>query len=135
MVRSPRSGFRSLSAKPRKPPKLANPFATPKAEDMPAPRNPSLEQAFCRAIHDHLVVEMRYEDDLAVRRFAPDVVFRSSKGKVLVAGRELHGLQKLEPKTPEIGKMRSVHVTDEKFTPDPRFNLNDERYRDRICPR
>jgi hypothetical protein len=135
MARSPRSGFKSLTVKPQKPRKPVSAFSPPKPDDMPAPRNFAYERVLCEAIHQCAIVEIRYDDDLTARRYAPDVIYSSSKGKMLVGGRQINGLAQPEPKNFEVGKIRSVRVTDDHFTRDPRFNIHDMKYRNRICPR
>jgi hypothetical protein len=128
MARKPTNPFA-----PKRAPKPRNPFAPPKPADTPAPRKEGFERTLCGAIRSKLLVELRYEDDIAARVFAPDVVYRSSKGKICTSGRLFNALG-TEPHTFEVGKIKTLAVTDRPFTPDPRFNLFDPKYRDRICP-
>lgn len=129
MARNPTSPF---GAWPPKPKKQKNPFA-PVKSDTPAMRKPAFEQLLCQAIRSRTFVELRYEDDITERMFAPDVVYPTSKLKVCVSGRQM-GTLELEPHTFEVGKIKSLSLTERTFTPDPRFNLADPRYRNRICP-
>lgn len=129
----PRKPSNPFAAKP--PRKARDPFALPKAKPAPKPRKPELERLLCEAITKKLMVELRYDDDVAPREFAADVVYPSSPGKISVAGRlpKING--EWEPRIFEIGKIKSLTITERQFKPDPRFKLNDPKYRDRICPR
>jgi hypothetical protein len=100
--------------------------------DYPAPRSLQIENQFCAAIRERQIVQLRYKDDVSWRLFAPHAVFHSSTEKVLVTGTQVENPSKpwdrYEPRNFEIGLIKAMTLTDDKFTPDHRFNSRDERY-------
>jgi hypothetical protein len=104
----------------------------PRAKDPPAPRNPLYEGVFCDAIRQRLLVVLRYNDDTADRTFAPHAVFYSRQDKVCVSGTQITTPSKPqdshEPHNFEVGKVRSVSLTDHPFTAHSWFDPNDAQY-------
>jgi hypothetical protein len=102
------------------------------AKDPPAPRNPLYEGVFCDAIRQRLLVVLRYKDDTSDRTFAPHAVFYSRQDKVCVSGTQISNPSKPqdshEPHNFEIGKLRSVSLTDHPFTAHSWFDPNDAEY-------
>lgn len=83
------------------------------------------------------MVELTYEDDFHARSFAPYVVYRTTKGKICVFGMQVNSSMpndRTDPHNFEVGKISRVNLTATKFERDPRFDLHNGRYRDRICP-
>jgi len=121
-------------ARPSKQPK--NSFAPPKQEDRPGLRKPHFEQQLCEAIRARKLVEIRYEDDLTFRVFAPYAVYNSTKDKVNVSGTQVSNpsqpLDRNEPRVFEVGKITAIRPTEIAFTPDHRFDRLDPRYKDGI---
>jgi len=116
-----------------------SPFGSPpkKASEPPAPRNIAFETTLCNAIRNGVLVELRYEDDAFARAYAPYVVYRTATGKYCAFGMQVNKTNpndRNDPHNFEVGKMRSVTLTTTKFTRDPRFNLSDAKYRNRVCP-
>ncbi len=103
------------------------------SEAPPAARRPDLENILCAAIQQRTRVALRYEDDLAARTFDPYAVFWSSKRKVCVSGMQISNpskpMDRLEPHIFEVGKIRTLSLTDEMFSVDPRFDRGDRKYR------
>ncbi len=127
MARKPSDPFGALG-KPQRARKPRDPFAQPRPDERPAPRQPHTEDLLCRAIRERSVVNLYYDDDLTPRRFEPTAVYHSTKGKVC-----LSGIQPGDgPKNLEVGKMRNVTLTGDKFQPDPRFDRFDSKYRNGI---
>ena len=116
--------------------RVKNPFAPPKQEDRPALRKLHFEQQLCEAIRARKLVEIRYEDDLTYRLFAPYAVYKSTKDKVNVSGTQVSNpsqpLDRNEPRVFEVGKITDMRITDSVFTPDSRFDRFDPRYKDGI---
>jgi hypothetical protein len=111
--------------KPRKP---RNPFAPPKVEEPPAPRQPLTEQLLCQAIQRRNVVSLYYDGGAQARSFEPTAVYHSTKNKVCVSG-----IQRGDgPKNLEVGKISGATITGDKFQPDPRFDRFDPKYRNGI---
>lgn len=94
------------------------------------------QATLCDAIARHLLVKLRYDDDLQFRTFAPHVVYRSSTGKTLVGGTQINNpaepLERNEPRNFDLTKIARLEVTAERFTPHPDFNRHDPRYRNGI---
>jgi hypothetical protein len=130
-----KSPFGSWPPKTRKP---SNPFAPPKQPSVPAPRNSAWEGALCTAIRNSVLVELRYEDDIHGRLFAPYVVYRTGTGKTCVFGMEIPNMgmpnDRDDPHNFEVGKIRTLNLTINKFARDPQFNLAQPKYRNRVCP-
>ncbi|MDP3673769.1 MAG: WYL domain-containing protein [Novosphingobium sp.] len=103
-----------------------------------APRNPTLEQELCRAIEHRVLVDLRYDDDLQARTFAPYVVYRTSNGKVCVFGMQIPDRagpsDRTDPHNFEVGRIRDVSLLATRFERDPHFDLSNARYRNRVCP-
>ena len=114
------------------------PFSAIKSADKPAPRNMAFEGTLCTAIRNHVLVTLKHDDDVAGRTFAPYVINKTTKGKIVVFGMQIDNAsipsQRDNPHNFEIGKLRNVELTTVKFTVDPVFNIHDPRYRNRICP-
>jgi hypothetical protein len=104
--------------------------------DRTAPRNLSLEAEIASAIARRRLVELRYRDELVSRIVAPHVLFHSTKDKVCLSGQQIEVPGEpwtgYEPRTFEVGLVADLRITDETFTPDPRFARSDERYRNGI---
>lgn len=87
----------------------------------------------CDAIEKRLVVELRYEDDIQFRKFEPSAVYRSTKDNICVSGTQTQNPNKpqlnSEPHVFDLSKIREVRLTQIAFTPDPRFNRFDPRYK------
>ena len=85
-----------------------------------------------------MLVELRYEDDVFERSYAPYVVYRTNTGKVCVFGMQVGNTaapnDRTDPHNFEVGKIRSLNLTGTKFQTDPQFSLAQPKYRDRICP-
>lgn len=121
--------------KPTMPVKRADPLVP--AKDQPAHRNTATEQALCSAVRHGMLVELTYEDDFHSRAFAPYVVFQTSTGKVCVFGMQVNPSTPNncdDPRNFEAGKISQVNLTTTKFQGNPRFDLSNARYRNRICP-
>lgn len=104
-----------------------------KVTERPAPRRHDYERLLCEAIQKSIHVTLRYDDDIAERTFRPFVVYRTSKKKICVFGIQVEAIS-TSPHNFEVGKMRSLSLTDSPFQRDPQFNVNQARYRDRLCP-
>lgn len=103
------------------------------AEKEPAPRDMARESKLCSAIAKRVRVTLHYEDDAFARTFEPHAVYHTSKGKVCVSGNMTANpndpADKLGPHNFEVGRLRSLSITDDKFIPDPRFDRHDAKYR------
>lgn len=100
-------------------------------------RNPVMEQHFCQAIRNRVLVELRYEDDMHTRLFAPYVVYRTSKGKLCAFGMQVRASNpsdRTDPHNFDLAKVGSINLTTTHFEVDPRFSLTKPQYRNRICP-
>ena len=123
-----RSSFGSFGARPfgMKPPKV------PKLQEPAAPRNLIFETRLCDAIRARVIVKLKYEDDTAYRTFEPHAVYCSTKDKYCVAGQQVDNptdpIERDVPKNFEVGKISALQVTDDPFTPDPRFDRYDAKY-------
>ena len=91
------------------------------------------QQTLCDAIAKRKIVRIRYDDDLVARTYAPHIVYRTSKGNILVAGTQINNpaepLERNEPRNFDLDKITSIDVTDEVFQPHPHFDPHDKRYR------
>jgi len=123
---------------PPKTKKQRNPFDPPKRPDPPALRNAAWEGSLCTAIRNSVLVELRYENDIFRRLYAPYVVYRTGAGKVCVFGMQVGNPalpnDRSDPHNFEVGKIAALNLTGTKFERDPQFNLAEARYRNRICP-
>jgi hypothetical protein len=103
------------------------------SEKEPAARNLQLESKICSAITKRVRVKLQYEDDALARMFEPHAVYHTSKGKVCVSGNMISNPNDLSDELGahnfEVGRLRSLSLTDTSFIPDPRFNRNDPKYR------
>lgn len=77
-------------------------------------------------------VAIRYDDDVLERAFSPYIIYRSSTGKLTVAGNQVHNpagpSERNEWRNLTIAKLRNCRVMDRIFIPDARFNPFDKRY-------
>lgn len=97
------------------------------------------QQELCDAIKAKRFVRIRYEADDAEHMFAPHIVYRSFRGKILVGGvlkddpnvrlakKELHAFA--------LETFRSVVMTEKCFRPSLLFNPFDKIYRNGILCR
>ena len=108
----------------------------PKPADRPAPRNPPFESMLCRAVAERLLVELRYDAELAPRLFAPHIVYRSTTGRINVGGTQIANPSQpedvFEPRIFEIGLIRTLRLTDTSFRPDARFNPEQPRFQEQV---
>lgn len=104
--------------------------------DEPAARYRRFEQLLCQAVRDRVLVELRYDNEVLPRLFAPHVVYRSTTGRINVAGTQLLNPGQpediYEPRIFEVGLIRTVRLTDTRFRPDARVDPNDPRYRNGV---
>jgi hypothetical protein len=102
----------------------------------PAARNIGFERLLCDAIRQRRLVALRYRDDVTERLFGPDAVYEAPTGKTLVDGMQIQALSGWESdnalRSFEVGRLRSVRLTDEPYVPRPVDRL-DERYRSILC--
>lgn len=107
--------------------------AQPKPGDQPAPRNLHFEHLLCQAVAGRLLVELRYDNDLQPRLFAPHIVYHSTTGRINVGGTQVENpqqpLDSFEPRIFEIGLIRTLRLTDTNFRPDRRFDPQDPLFR------
>lgn len=116
-----------------KPPKQPrNPFAAKAAPAPAAPRRFDFEQIVAEAIDARRLLSLRYDDDVVARTFQPAVLYHSSGDKVCVGGLQIGNpaepSENGEPRVFEVGKMRSVEVTDRPFGQPATFDRFDKRY-------
>lgn len=94
------------------------------------------QQTLCEAIKDRKNVSVLYDDDYVPRIFSPYIVFTSSRDNVLVAGYQVVNPAELtesnEWRRLDLGKIRSVTLTENNFTPDIAFDPFSKRYGNRI---
>jgi hypothetical protein len=99
----------------------------------------SLRAELVRAIAEHRVVELRYDDDLADRRVQPHILYRTSAGHERVDIYQVEGpthsgalpeWRQFDP-----GRIRRLDVLDETFTPAPGYNPGGDRYRHGVIAR
>jgi hypothetical protein len=104
----------------------------PKPKQPPASRNLNFENLLCAAIRDCVRVKLRYRDDMADRIFEPNAVYWTSQRKICVSGKQITNPQKpmdnLEPHNFEVGKIRAIVLTNDRFAADPRFDRFDRKY-------
>ena len=90
----------------------------------------------CAAIKARLVVQIRYQQQLTSRAFAPHVVYRTEENSVVVGGIQRENPQKpLERnvvRTFTVADISSIAVTKLRFNPDRRFAPHDAKYRGRV---
>ena len=105
-------------------------------EELPAERHARFEELLCRAIAERVLVELRYDNEVPARLFAPHVVYRSTTGKINVSGTQLlnpgQPEDSYEPRIFEIGLIRTLRLTDTNFRPDARVDPEDPRYRNGV---
>lgn len=116
-----------------KPPKLPrNPFAVKPAPTPAAPRRFDFERIVAEAIDARRLLSLRYDDDVMARTFQPAVLYHSSGDKVCVSGLQIGNpaepRENGEPRVFEVGKMRTVEVTDKPFSQPATFDRSDRRY-------
>jgi hypothetical protein len=124
-LRRPTSG-----GKPPKAPR--NQFAAKAAPAPPAPRRLDFERIVAEAIDARRLLSLHYDDDMMARTFQPAVLYHSSGDKVCVSGLQIGNpvepRENGEPRVFEVGKMRSVEVTDQPFGQLVTFDRFDKRY-------
>jgi hypothetical protein len=107
-----------------------------RADDGPAERQLRFEELLCRAVADRVLVELRYDNEVLPRLFAPHVVYRSTTGRINIAGLQLlnpgQPEDSYEPRIFEIGLIRTLRLTDTSFRPEGRVDPEDPRYRNGI---
>jgi len=92
----------------------------------------------CRAIKDRIAVELTYEDDRLPRTYLPHAVYHSTKDNICVSGTQTSDPNKSPPEINpvprnfDLERIRLVVATGVKFTPDPRFDRFDPRYKNGI---
>lgn len=136
MARRPSNPF---GIKPFKPKKLPNPYAPVKANkpDIPAaPRNYDFENLLCKAIHDGVMVELRYHKpdempDTHFRTFGPTSVYHTETHKICVAGEELGG----GPHNFEVGRIVQLRATANPFQPSFSVDYTAAKYRNGVICR
>jgi hypothetical protein len=110
--------------------------AARRPDDVPAERQLRFEELLCRAIADRVLVELRYDNEVLPRLFAPHVVYRSTTGKINIAGLQLinpgQPQDVYEPRIFEIGLVRTLRLTDTTFRPEGWADPEDPRYRNGI---
>lgn len=114
----------------------AAPAGGARPADRLAPRNQRFEELFCRAVREHLLVELRYNQDPSPRLFAPHAVYTSTVGRTNVFGTQVENPAQptdvYEPRIFEVGLVRTLRLTDTSFRPDHRFEPDDPRFRNGI---
>ena len=99
----------------------------------------SVRAELLRAIGEHRVVELRYDDDLGRRRAQPHVLYRTSAGKECVDIYQVEGTTHSGPlpawRLLDLSRIRSVNVLDETFAPAPGYNPGGDRYRHGVIAR
>ena len=97
-----------------------------------------MEHHLCQAIERGVLVDLRYDDDVRARTFAPYVVYPTSTGKVCVFGMQIadpaDASDRSDPHNFEVGRIRDVALSATRFERDPHFDLSSARYRNRVCP-
>lgn len=106
-------------------------------QERTAPRNPQFEELLCRAIGEHVLVELRYDREPRPRLFAPHAVYESTLGRLNVAGVQYDNPQqpggdRNEHRIFQVGLIRTLRITDTYFRPDVRVDPDDPRYRNGI---
>lgn len=106
-------------------------------QERTAPRNPQFEELLCRAIGEHVLVELRYDREQYPRLFAPHAVYESTLGRLNVAGVQYDNPQqpggdRNEHRIFQVGLIRTLRITDTYFRPDVRVDPDDPRYRNGI---
>ena len=105
-------------------------------DDAPAARNPHFEDLLCRAVAGRLLVELRYDSEIEPRLFGPHLVYRSTTGRINVAGTQIHNPGQPEdsyvPRLVEIGLIRTLRLTDTSFRPDRRFQRDEPQFHEGV---
>jgi predicted DNA-binding transcriptional regulator YafY len=99
----------------------------------------SLRAELVRAIAEHRVVELRYDQDLADRRVQPHVLYRTSAGKECVDTYQVEGPTH-SGALPDwrlfaLERIRRLDVLDETFAPAPGYNPKGRKYRHGVAAR
>jgi hypothetical protein len=98
--------------------------------------DPTVQNLLCKAIQEKRVVELRYQQDSFFRKFEPHAVYYSTKDNICVSGTQTQNLNKpleeSEPRIFDLSEIREARLTPLAFTPDPRFNRSDPRYKNGI---
>lgn len=96
-------------------------------------RNRAAENLLCEAIRNLVLVEIIYDDDVQARLFQPSAVYFASTDNVNLTGIQIHNpakpMERNKVHVLTVGKIRSVSLTAEKFTPDPAFDPLNPMYR------
>lgn len=100
--------------------------ATPVSRrDGPAARNTRHERTLANAIGGLWLVELRCEGEKTSSLFAPHALFRTAAGGVSVSGTRLadpeQPIDASEPEILVVGRIATLRITADAFTPDPRF--------------
>lgn len=99
----------------------------------------SVRAELLRAIAEHRVVELRYDQDAAYRRVQPHVLYRTSAGKECVDIYQVEGPTHSgglpDWRLLELRRIRRMHVLEETFTQAPGYNPGGDRYRHGVIAR
>ena len=124
-MRRPTRGIKA----PRQP---KSPFRASPAPTPAAPRRFDFERVIGEAIDARRLLSIRYDDDFAPRTFQPSALYHSAGDKVCVTGIQIHNPgvvgENGEPRVFEVGKVRSVEMTDRPFTQAASIDRFDKRY-------
>jgi hypothetical protein len=98
----------------------------------PDRRSVLLESLLCIAIRRRVLVKFRYNGDTEERLFEPNVVYLSSKHRLCVGGVQLADaktpLNNLRTDSFELGKIKSVSLTEQPFLTDGVIDRFDGEY-------
>jgi hypothetical protein len=90
------------------------------------------ESLLCIAIRKRVLVKLLFEVDAAERLFEPTVVYLSRKRQLCVTGVQIPDPEKpsdnIEVQIHEVGKIKSVSLTEQAFVIDPGFDRFDGKY-------
>lgn len=90
------------------------------------------EQDIKEAVRQKLVMYVRYEGDFTDREFEPYILYRSTTGKMTVAGYQnsnpAEPLERDQWRNFTISKLQAIQLTNATFTVDHRFDPADKRY-------
>ncbi|PVX27912.1 hypothetical protein DD559_19435 [Sphingomonas pokkalii] len=84
------------------------------------------------AIDARRLLSLRYDDDVLPRSFQPAALYFSSGEKVCVTGIQISNPAELqsngEPRVFEVGRIRTVEITDQPFRQPATIDRSDSRY-------
>jgi hypothetical protein len=99
----------------------------------------SLRAELVRAIWEHRVVALRYDQDVADRRVQPHVLYRTSAGDerldIYQVEGPTHSGALPEWRQFDLDRIRHLDVLDETFTLAPGYNPGGEKYRHGVIAR